>query len=84
MAERFEEGIFTSKVIPKQDEGRKEENPTDGINDGDDETIDNDGIDDPLDNSPLDPKMIQLVKDRNRAAGLCDACQELFIAICKI
>ncbi|KAE9374785.1 HET-domain-containing protein [Stipitochalara longipes BDJ] len=38
----------------------------------------------PSDESPLDPEVIQLVKDRNRAAGLCDACQELFVSICKI
>jgi hypothetical protein len=36
------------------------------------------------DESVLDPEMIQLVRDRNRAAGLCDACQELFFSICKI
>jgi hypothetical protein len=34
--------------------------------------------------SPLDPDMIQLAKERNKAAGICDACQELFAAICTV
>jgi hypothetical protein len=84
MAERFEEGIITSKIIFTRGEGRKEEEPTDEVTHEDDETIDNDGVDHPFDDSPLDPEIIQLVKDRNRAAVLCDACQELFISIRKI
>jgi hypothetical protein len=37
-----------------------------------------------FDDSLLDPEMVQLVKDRNEAAGICDACQELFASICTI
>jgi hypothetical protein len=37
-----------------------------------------------LDDYPLDPEMVQLVKDRNGAAGMCAACQELFASICAI
>lgn len=38
----------------------------------------------PFDHSPLDPEMIQLVKGRNRAAGICTACQDLFASICTV
>jgi Heterokaryon incompatibility protein (HET) len=37
-----------------------------------------------LDETPLDPEMVQLVKDRNREMGICTACQDLFASICTV
>jgi len=84
MADQVDEDTVISSGKPERAELSIEEEPTDEAIEGSLETVNDEGDDGPSNDFPLDPEIIQQVKDWNRAAGICDACQELFISICKI